>query len=83
MRRNLNSSRGSRVGRVSGLSTPRMTIVNFDSDTSINYFDSVPQSLSLRLNHSTISLSPNTIGKSRLVVRTESKERFQRGREEV
>lgn len=65
------SSEGSRVGRASGLATPRMNVVNFDTGASSNYFESVPtQGVGLGL------VGPNAMDRSGLVVRTESRERL-------
>jgi len=65
------SSEGSRIGRTSGLATPKMNVVNFDS---ANYFEGgVPsQGVGLGLNHGGLS----AMDRSGLVVRTESRERL-------
>jgi Golgi nucleoside diphosphatase len=64
------SSEGSRIGRTSGLATPKMNVVSFDS---ANYFENAPtQSVGLGLNHSGLS----AMDRSGLVVRTESRERL-------
>lgn len=66
------SSEGSRVGRASGLATPRLNVVNFDSGTSSNYFEQAPtQGLGLGLG-----VGANAMDRSGLVVRTESRERL-------
>jgi len=66
------SSEGSRVGRSSGLATPKMNVVNFDS--SNNYFDNS------QVNNPAVGLGlAHTVGafdRSGLVVRTESRERL-------
>jgi hypothetical protein len=64
------SSEGSRIGRTSGLATPKMNVVSFDS---ANYFENAPnQSIGLGLNHGGLS----AMDRSGLVVRTESRERL-------
>jgi Golgi apyrase len=64
------SSEGSRIGRTSGLATPKMNVMNFDS---ANYFESAPsQGVGLGLNHGGLS----AMDRSGLVVRTESRERL-------
>ncbi|KAF4634113.1 hypothetical protein G7Y89_g4001 [Cudoniella acicularis] len=69
---NSDSSESSRLGRASGLATPRMNVMNFDTGSS-NYFDSGqgPPSIGLGLNG-----IPNAMDRSGLVVRTESRERL-------
>jgi golgi apyrase len=66
------SSEGSRVGRSSGLATPKMNVVNFDSGN--NYFDNS------QVNNPAVGLGlAHTVGafdRSGLVVRTESRERL-------
>ncbi|KAE9371653.1 hypothetical protein N431DRAFT_484148 [Stipitochalara longipes BDJ] len=68
------SSEGSRIGRTSGLATPKMNVVNYDS---ANYFDGssqmAAQSVGLGLHHGGLS----AMDRSGLVVRTESRERLQ------
>jgi hypothetical protein len=70
------SSEGSRIGRTSGLATPKMNVVNFDS---ANYFDGssqmAAQSVGLGLGMHQGGLS--AMDRSGLVVRTESRERLQ------
>jgi Golgi apyrase len=72
------SSEGSRLGRASGLATPRMNVVHFDTGTSAtNYFDTThggPVGLGLHSNGS--GTLPNAMDRSGLVVRTESRERL-------
>lgn len=66
-------SSGSRVGRTSGLATPKMNVVNFDS---ANYFQEGAgneQGVGLGLNHLN---SVNAFDRAGLVVRTESRERL-------
>ncbi|TVY39775.1 Golgi apyrase [Lachnellula occidentalis] len=66
------SSEGSRVGRASGMMTPRLSVVNFDSAT---YFESPVQGgVGLGL------IGANAMDRSGLIVRTESRERLQMGR---
>jgi Golgi apyrase len=69
------SSEGSRLGRTSGLATPKLNLVNFDSG---NYFDkSTPVGVGLGLsNGHGGSVFPNAMDRSGLVVRTESRERL-------
>jgi hypothetical protein len=65
------SSEGSRVGRASGLATPRMNVVNFDAGNN-TYFDVQPvQGVGLGLS------AHSAMDRSGLVVRTESRERLQ------
>ena len=67
------SSEGSRVGRSSGLATPKLhvTVSNFEPN---NYFDNnASQNVGLGLNHVPL---PNAMDRSGLVVRTESRERL-------
>ena len=70
------SSEGSRIGRTSGLATPKMNVVNFDS---ASYFDGssqmAAQSVGLGLGMHQGGLS--AMDRSGLVVRTESRERLQ------
>lgn len=71
------SSEGSRIGRTSGLATPKMNVVNFDS---ANYFDGTAsqmaaQSVGLGLGMHQGGVS--AMDRSGLVVRTESRERLQ------
>jgi Golgi apyrase len=70
------SSEGSRIGRTSGLATPKMNVVSFDS---ANYFDgssqTAAQSVGLGLGMHQGGLS--AMDRSGLVVRTESRERLQ------
>jgi Golgi apyrase len=70
------SSEGSRIGRTSGLATPKMNVVNFDSG---NYFDlsssqMAAQSVGLGLGMHQGGMS--AMDRSGLVVRTESRERL-------
>ncbi|KAH7355293.1 nucleoside phosphatase family-domain-containing protein [Rhexocercosporidium sp. MPI-PUGE-AT-0058] len=64
-------SGGSRIGRTSGLATPKMNVVSFDS---ANYFENAPtEVVGLGLNHvGTV----NAFDRAGLVVRTESRERL-------
>jgi hypothetical protein len=69
-------SEGSRIGRTSGLATPKMNVVNFDSG---NYFDlsssqMAAQSVGLGLAMHQGGMS--AMDRSGLVVRTESRERL-------
>ncbi|KAE8441278.1 hypothetical protein EG329_005544 [Mollisiaceae sp. DMI_Dod_QoI] len=67
------SSGGSRIGRTSGLATPKMNVVNYDSG---NYFEGSAGSVEgvgLGLNHLG---SVNAFDRAGLVVRTESRERL-------
>lgn len=67
------SSGGSRIGRTSGLATPKMNVVNFDSG---NYFEggaSNAEGVGLGLNHLS---NVNAFDRAGLVVRTESRERL-------
>lgn len=67
------SSEGSRLGRTSGLATPKMSVTNFGSG---NYFENAPsnpQLVGLGLTHSG---APNAFDRSGLIVRTESRERL-------
>jgi hypothetical protein len=67
------SSEGSRLGRTSGLATPKLNVVNFDSN---NYFDKPPAAgVGLGLSNGG-SAFPNAMDRSGLVVRTESRERL-------
>lgn len=63
-------SEGSRLGRSSGLMTPKVNVVAFESN---NYFDgsSAQNGIGLGLNN-----FPNAMDRSGLVVRTESRERL-------
>jgi len=63
-------SEGSRLGRSSGLMTPKVNVVAFESN---NYFDgsSAQNGVGLGLNN-----FPNAMDRSGLVVRTESRERL-------
>jgi Golgi apyrase len=65
------SSEGSRVGRSSGLATPKLHVTNFEPS---NYFDNTG-GVGLGLNHGGIAI-PNAMDRSGLVVRTESRERL-------
>ncbi|CAG8981952.1 hypothetical protein HYALB_00013573 [Hymenoscyphus albidus] len=72
-------SEGSRVGRASGLATPRLKVTHFESVGATSYFDSAPkasggQGIGLGLNGG--SALPNAMDRSGLVVRTESRERL-------
>jgi hypothetical protein len=70
---NSDSSEGSRLGRTSGLATPKMSVTNFGSG---NYFENAPsnpQLVGLGLTHSG---APNAFDRSGLIVRTESRERL-------
>lgn len=63
------SSEGSRVGRSSGLATPKVNVMGFESGS---YFaDSPVQGVGLGLNN-----IPNAMDRTGLVVRTESRERL-------
>ncbi|KAH6722915.1 nucleoside phosphatase family-domain-containing protein [Leptodontidium sp. 2 PMI_412] len=65
------SSGGSRIGRTSGLATPKMNVVSFDSN---NYFENAPtEGVGLGLNHMG---TVNAFDRAGLVVRTESRERL-------
>jgi len=67
------SSGGSRLGRSSGLATPKMNVVNFDTG---NYFETAPgttQGVGLGLNH---VQGVNAFDRAGLMVRTESRERL-------
>ncbi|KAM0145174.1 hypothetical protein ACHAP3_000296 [Botrytis cinerea] len=69
---NSDGSEGSRVGRSSGLATPKLNVVNFEA---ANYFDNNSQhgqGIGLGLG----SGLPNAWNRSGLVVRTESRERL-------
>ena len=71
------SSEGSRLGRASGLATPRMNVVNFDTGTSTNYFEPVPdRPVGLGLHSNGSGILQNAMDRSGLVVRTESRERL-------
>jgi Golgi apyrase len=66
-------SGGSRVGRSSGLATPKMNVTNFDTG---NYFETAPgsgQGVGLGLNH---VQGINAFDRAGLMVRTESRERL-------
>ena len=66
---NSDSSEGSRVGRSSGLMTPKVNVSQFETNT---YFDGSPvQNVGLGLHN-----FPNAMDRSGLVVRTESRERL-------
>ncbi|TVY36334.1 Golgi apyrase [Lachnellula subtilissima] len=67
------SSEGSRVGRASGMMTPRLNVVNFDSAI---YFDPAPVQGGVGLG----LIGANAMDRSGLIVRTESRERLQMGR---
>jgi len=67
------SSGASRVGRSSGLATPKLNVVNFDPG---NYFDAAPGAaagVGLGLNH---VQGLNAFDRAGLMVRTESRERL-------
>ncbi|RAL63933.1 hypothetical protein DID88_003121 [Monilinia fructigena] len=69
---NSDASEGSRAGRSSGLATPKLNVVNFET---ANYFDNnaqLGQGIGLGLG----SGMPNAWSRSGLVVRTESRERL-------
>ncbi|KAG9229011.1 nucleoside phosphatase family-domain-containing protein [Amylocarpus encephaloides] len=71
------SSEESRIGRASGLATPRMNVMNFDMPGA-SYFDSAPAGqggVGLGLNNGS-GILPNAMDRSGLVVRTESRERL-------
>lgn len=67
---NSDSSEGSRIGRSSGLMTPKVGVVTFDTNS---YFEHTPvqSGVGLGLNN-----FPNAMDRSGLVVRTESRERL-------
>ena len=72
------SSEGSRIGRTSGLATPKMNVVSYDS---ANYFDGLSsqmtaQSVGLGLMHQG---GVSAMDRSGLFVRTESRERLTLG----
>jgi len=71
---NSDGSEGSRLGRTSGLATPKLNLVNFDS---ASFFDNSPatQGLGLGLSNGG-NVFPNAMDRSGLVVRTESRERL-------
>jgi Golgi apyrase len=70
---NSDSSEGSRLGRTSGLATPKLNVVNFDSSA---YFDTAAtQGVGLGLSNGGSGF-PNAMDRSGLVVRTESRERL-------
>ncbi|RDL30349.1 Uncharacterized protein BP5553_10227 [Venustampulla echinocandica] len=71
------SSEGSYRGHASGLATPRMSVVKYDSGTSSDFFDSSAggQGIGLGLTHANGTLH-NAMDRSGLVVRTESRERL-------
>lgn len=74
------SSEGSRIGRTSGLATPKMNVMFNDPNT---YFEGPPhsngQSGGHGLNQSSTPLPPQAFNRSGLVVRTESRERLAPG----
>ncbi|TAQ85438.1 hypothetical protein B7494_g6224 [Chlorociboria aeruginascens] len=70
---NSDSSEGSRLGRSSGLATPKLNLVNYDNGT---YLEGAPmQNVGLGLVHGGSAI-PNAMNRSGLVVRTESRERL-------
>lgn len=63
-------SEGSRIGRSSGLMTPKVNVTAFESST---YFDGPPAQAGVGLG---LNNFPNAMDRSGLVVRTESRERL-------
>jgi len=64
------SSERSRLGRSSGLATPKISVAAFESNSF--YSDTPVQGVGLGLNN-----FPNAMTRSGLIVRTESRERLQ------
>ncbi|KAI9053151.1 hypothetical protein LZ554_003417 [Drepanopeziza brunnea f. sp. 'monogermtubi'] len=62
-------SAGSRLGRTSGLATPKLSVVNFDSNT---YFENMPKHEGVGLGLGSV----NAFDRAGLVVRMESRERL-------
>ncbi|CZT46654.1 related to apyrase (NDPase/NTPase) [Rhynchosporium secalis] len=70
------SSGGSKMGRTSGLATPKMNVVNFDNSSGATYFENAPtDGVGLGLGHVPVG-SVNAFDRAGLVVRTESRERL-------
>ena len=70
---NSDSSAGSRVGRTSGLATPKFNVPSFETS---NYFDNPRESQGVGLGLVGSLGGPNAMDRSGLVVRTESRERL-------
>ncbi|KAH6663117.1 nucleoside phosphatase family-domain-containing protein [Halenospora varia] len=71
---NSDSSESSRLGRASGLATPRMNVMNFDNGSS-TYFDPNAGTPGIGLGLNGMPMH-NAMDRSGLVVRTESRERL-------
>ncbi|KAL3427366.1 GDA1/CD39 family protein [Phlyctema vagabunda] len=69
---NSDSSEGSRVGRSSGLATPKLNVVSFDSGSGSGYFEK-SEGVGLGLAGSGL---PNAMDRSGLLIRTESRDRL-------